>query len=41
MIRRDYPTGQPRVRIYDEERLAEQQVAAAEGWVRELGGSPE
>lgn len=41
MIRRDYPTGQPRVRIYDEERLAEQQVAEAEGWVRELGGSPE
>lgn len=39
MIRRDYPTGQPRVRIYDEERVAEKQVAQAEGWVRELGGS--
>ena len=41
MIRRDYPTGQPRVRIYDEQRLAEQQVAQAESWLREFGEAPE
>lgn len=40
MIRRDYPTGEARLRIYDEQRDARDAVEKTEGWVREFGGLP-
>ena len=41
MIRRDYPTGEPRVRLYDEQKAAQLQVGQAKQWVENLGGSLE
>ncbi|MEE3327643.1 MAG: hypothetical protein VX252_09930 [Myxococcota bacterium] len=39
MIRRDYPTGEPRLRLYDEQKTAQRQVSQAEQWVQNFGGS--
>ena len=39
MIRRNYPTGEPRLRLYDEQKTAQMQVSQAERWVEEFGGS--
>ena len=40
MIRRNYPTGEPRLRLYDEQKQAQAQVSQAEHWVENYGGSP-
>lgn len=39
MIRRNYPTGEPRLRLYDEQKAAQNQVSQAEQWVQDFGGS--
>ena len=39
MIRRNYPTGEPRLRLYDQQKQAQGQVNQAEKWVQNYGGS--
>ena len=39
MIRRNYPTGEPRLRLYDQQKQAQGQVNQAEKWVQDYGGS--
>lgn len=39
MVRRNYPTGEPRLRLYDEQKSAQMQVSQAEQWVQGFGGS--
>ena len=39
MVRRNYPTGEPRLRLYDEQKSAQMQVSQAEKWVQDFGGS--
>ena len=39
MMERNYPLGQARIALYDEKKSAESDVAQAEAWVRDLGGS--
>ena len=39
MVRRNYPTGEPRLRLYDEQKSAQRQVSQAEQWVQGFGGS--
>lgn len=39
MIRRNYPTGEPRLRLYDRQKQAQAQVNQAEKWVHDYGGS--
>jgi len=39
MMERNYPRGQARVDLYDEKRSAESDLAQAQAWVKELGGS--
>ncbi len=38
MVRRDYPTGNARLLLYDEQKTAQKEVAEAEHWVQEFGG---
>ena len=41
MMRRNYPTGVARLRLYDVRQNARDAVSKAEGWVRDFGGTPE
>ena len=41
MMRRDYPTGEARLRLYDLQQNAKDAVFQAEGWVRDFGGTPD
>jgi hypothetical protein len=38
MVRRDYPTGNARLLLYDEQTSAQKEVGEAEHWVEEFGG---
>lgn len=39
MNQRNYPTGDARLRLYDEQKSAQTEVTEAEGWVQKLDGS--
>lgn len=38
MVRRDYPTGNARLLLYDEQKSAQRDVEQAERWVKNFGG---
>jgi len=38
MMRRDYPTGEARILLYDKKKSAQREVDQAQRWVKELGG---
>jgi hypothetical protein len=38
MVRRDYPTGNARLLLYDEQKSAQSDVEQAERWVKKFGG---